>query len=242
MFPRGHVRSRGLRRTRTRRWRNARRVPCRAVRRGSSAARSSSAMRGRRGRRYLTSSRPFVTTSRRTPPGIPGPRRGSRTRSVPFYLVRPDGEAVYVEPGQDLLIVDSLVTRYPNETPAAASAPPTCAAERNSTSMETLHEGMHPRARGAYREVTGWIPRPPRGGPMLLATEAIRAFIATGRGSPTSSRRAPSVTVALLAARWSLHDPVSRHPLRHAHDGRGPVDSDRRGSPTASTGARTTTA
>jgi hypothetical protein len=97
-----------------------------------------------------------------------------RTLALPFRLETPDGEQVYVVPDDDVLFAADLSTAYPPDRPfqrlrAAALRPADACFVRGELSL-----GNFAGAPGSYREGTGWILRPPPGGRMLVATEAIR--------------------------------------------------------------------
>ena len=95
-------------------------------------------------------------------------------RAAPFYLVRDDGEQVYVEPSEGALIVDSLETRYPTELARKRVRAADVRRGERFFAYGDLVEGLHPRARQGYRDGLGWILRTPRTDRMLLATQAIR--------------------------------------------------------------------
>jgi hypothetical protein len=95
------------------------------------------------------------------------------TKRAPFYIVRDDGETIYVEPPRDLLVVDSLETKYPIDAPRRRIRVSDVRRGERFFVYGDLDRGAHPRARGAYRDGSGWIMRSPRQR-MLLATDAIR--------------------------------------------------------------------
>jgi hypothetical protein len=97
-----------------------------------------------------------------------------RVRSKPFYLVRGDGQTVYVEPGESALVVDSLETKYPTDMPIGRVRWADVRREEIFYAYGDLVEGLHPRAQEGYRGGPGWMLRRPPSGRMLLATEAIR--------------------------------------------------------------------
>ncbi len=102
-------------------------------------------------------------------------REVSRTvRAAPFYLVRDDGVSVYVEPTDDVLVVDSLETAYPMNRPRARIRSADVRRGERFFAYGDLVQGLHARAREGYRDELGWILRRPRTDRMLLATEAIR--------------------------------------------------------------------
>ena len=99
----------------------------------------------------------------------------SRTvRASPFYLEGPDRQPVYVVPNEDVLVLDAIETRYPNDTPLQRLRVSEVSAGETVLALGELTRGPHPRAHSAYREGVGWILRPPRSGRMLLATEVVR--------------------------------------------------------------------
>jgi hypothetical protein len=96
-------------------------------------------------------------------------------RSAPFYLVQPNGEAVYVEPGPDLRVVDALANEYPADTPYRRVRAAAVRRGEELYAYGDLHSGAHARTRTPYRDGgTGWILKAPRTGPMLFATQIIR--------------------------------------------------------------------
>ena len=104
-------------------------------------------------------------------------KESSRTvRATPFYLVRAgDDEPVYVEPNDDVLIIDRLSTLARDDTPGARVRRATVERDEVLYVMGNLHSANHPRALGGgYRGgVKGWVLRPPAGDRMLVATEAV---------------------------------------------------------------------
>lgn len=99
----------------------------------------------------------------------------SRTVSVtPFYVVQADGQAVFVEPDDDVLIVDSLETEHVEGEKNQRTQTSSISNGEMIFVYGDLHEGAHPRAASGYRDGgTGWIMRPPRRTRMLLATSAL---------------------------------------------------------------------
>ncbi len=99
----------------------------------------------------------------------------SRTvHAVPFYLVRDDGQSVYVEVSEAALVVDALETKYPIDLPSLRVRSADVRRGERFFAYGDLVEGMHPRGGDAYRGGSGWILRAPPGGRLLLATDAIR--------------------------------------------------------------------
>jgi hypothetical protein len=98
-------------------------------------------------------------------------------RAQPFFIVHDgDQRAVYVEATSDLLIVDALATTYPDSMPNARIRAAKVKHGESIYAYGDLFAGQHHRAGGGgYRDGgTGWVLRAPRGGRMLLATEAMR--------------------------------------------------------------------
>jgi len=94
--------------------------------------------------------------------------------AVPFYLVREGGQSVYVEPDQSVLVVDTLETKYPDESPNHRLRIADVRTGEEFFAYGDLYEAPHPRALDAYRGGVGWVLRAPKRGRMLLATEGIR--------------------------------------------------------------------
>jgi hypothetical protein len=95
------------------------------------------------------------------------------TRKTPFYLAREDGETIYVDPPDDVLVVDELETKYPIKAPRTRIRFADVRRGETFFVYGDLDRGPHPRAQSAYRDGDGWILRSPRQR-MLLATDAIR--------------------------------------------------------------------
>jgi len=97
----------------------------------------------------------------------------SSRRSVarPFRLTREDGRSVLVEPDENLLVVDALTTTYPIDQPRFRTRSAVVRSGEEVYVYGDLHEGD---AGGAYRGGAAFRLRPPRGGRMLVATEAMR--------------------------------------------------------------------
>jgi hypothetical protein len=98
-------------------------------------------------------------------------------RVQPFFIVHDgDERAVHVEATPDVLIVDTLVSSYPKHQPHARIRAAQVKHGETIYAYGDLLVGQHNRAGGgAYRDGgTGFVLRPPRGGQMLLATEAMR--------------------------------------------------------------------
>jgi hypothetical protein len=93
------------------------------------------------------------------------------SRSKPFKLETAQGPVVAVEPGNDVLIVDSLATRYPDETPGRRVRAATVRQGESVYVYGDLHEGP---GGGVYRGGSAFVLRPPRSGRVLVATEAMR--------------------------------------------------------------------
>jgi hypothetical protein len=95
-------------------------------------------------------------------------------RVAPFYLVRPDGDSIYVEPDEDARVVDLLATKYPLDAPQHRVRSADVRRGEEYFVYGDVARGPHARALEGYRGGLGWIVRAPRRGRMLLATEAIR--------------------------------------------------------------------
>lgn len=93
-------------------------------------------------------------------------------KKKPFYLVRDDGETIYVEPPEDVLVVDDLDTKYPIDAPRTRVRFADVRRGEQFFVYGDLDRGAHPRGQSAYRDGSGWILRSPRQR-MLLATAAI---------------------------------------------------------------------
>jgi hypothetical protein len=96
-----------------------------------------------------------------------------------FHLTRDDGQLVYVEPGDDLLVVDALERVYPQARPGVRLRIADVRRGERFYAYGDLHRAHHPSAAGgAYRGGgIGMVLRPPSRasrGRMLLATDAIR--------------------------------------------------------------------
>jgi hypothetical protein len=100
--------------------------------------------------------------------------RERRVRVRPFFLLRDDGEQVYVEADEDAFVVGALETSYPIDKPLWRTRAAGVHGGENVYAYGDLFSGPQPRAHGGYRDGTGWVLRPPRAGRMLLATEALR--------------------------------------------------------------------
>jgi hypothetical protein len=98
-----------------------------------------------------------------------------KVRALPFYLLQPQGDPVYVEPGGDPFLVDLLATRYPDSRPFERIRAADVRRGEEFFVYGDLHQGSHPRARTAYRDGSpGWVLKAPRTGRMLMATDIIR--------------------------------------------------------------------
>ncbi len=96
-------------------------------------------------------------------------------RAETFRLLREDGGVVTVEPGLDVLVVDSLVSTYPQDRPLYRVRSAVIAHGAEVHVYGDLHRTTG-GAEGPYRESSsGFALRPPRGGAMLIATESLRA-------------------------------------------------------------------
>ncbi len=96
-------------------------------------------------------------------------------RAEAFRLVRHDGRSVTVEPGQDVLVVDSLVTTYPKDRPRHRVRSAIIAHGAEVHVYGDLHRTTS-GVDGPYRESGGGLTlRPPRGRSMLIATQSLRA-------------------------------------------------------------------
>jgi hypothetical protein len=96
-----------------------------------------------------------------------------RVQASPFYLVPPEGETVYVEPDERVLVVDAIETKYPLDAPLRRRRVADVRRGEEFFVYGELVRGPHPRAQSAYRDGVGWVLRAPRGARMLLANEAI---------------------------------------------------------------------
>jgi hypothetical protein len=99
------------------------------------------------------------------------------SRARPFYLVHDgDERVVYVEAADDVLIVDTLGTSYPDDLPQQRVRAAKVKHGETIYAYGDLFTGQHARAGGAaYRDGSlGFILRPPRTGRLLLATDAMR--------------------------------------------------------------------
>jgi hypothetical protein len=98
-----------------------------------------------------------------------------KLRALPFYLLQDGGDPVYVEPGNDVFVVDTIENRYPDDMPRFRIRAADVRRGEEFYVYGDLHLGPHPRARTAYRDGgTGWVLRAPQRGPMLMASEIIR--------------------------------------------------------------------
>jgi hypothetical protein len=101
-------------------------------------------------------------------------------RASPFFLVTDDGTRVYVEPGEDVQIVDSasaLTSEYPSSLPEQRLRRAQVHRDQRSYALGELHFAGRSRVEGAYRDGaawTGWVLRGPDRGRVVLATDAIR--------------------------------------------------------------------
>jgi hypothetical protein len=96
-------------------------------------------------------------------------------RASAFYLVREDGESIYVEPDRGVLVADSIETRYPDDKPMRRLRVADVKRGEYYYAHGDLHRAAHPRARGGYRDGIGWVLRPSRRERMILATDAVAA-------------------------------------------------------------------
>ncbi len=93
-----------------------------------------------------------------------------RVTSRPFRVVRNDGVMVLVQPDDDVLVVDALSTTYPDDRPM----------ERVRSAVVRVGEKVHvygglaEAPGGAYRGGAAFVMQPPRGGRLLVATDALR--------------------------------------------------------------------
>jgi hypothetical protein len=87
--------------------------------------------------------------------------------------VRDDGEAIYVDPPDDVFVADTLETQYPINSPRTRVRVADVRRGEMFFVCGDLDRGSHPRAQSAYRDGDGWILRSPRQR-MLLVTDAIR--------------------------------------------------------------------
>ncbi|MFO0664938.1 MAG: hypothetical protein U0174_13365 [Polyangiaceae bacterium] len=97
-------------------------------------------------------------------------------KSRPFTLVTDAGEAVLVEPGEQVLVADGLETEHPPGK--TMNRLRRCDVKRGETftAYGDLHRVGEGGGGGAYRSAqSGWVLRPSRrSGSMLLATETIK--------------------------------------------------------------------
>jgi hypothetical protein len=95
-------------------------------------------------------------------------------RAESFRLIRDDGTGVLVEPGQDVLVVDSLTSSYPQNRPLHRIRSAIIAHGAEVHVYGDLHR-IATANDGPYRgSGTEFALRPPRGRPMLIATQSLR--------------------------------------------------------------------
>jgi hypothetical protein len=138
--------------------------------------------------------------------------------ATPFFLERPDGEAIYVVPDLDVLLVAPLETSYPDawRRERARIASVRAGSELLACGELTRAPTVGPSA--GYRDGRGWVLRPPRQGRMVLASPAalrerytrrIRVLFACGAGAAIvcgllNAFVAAPVVLAALFGRTSL--------------------------------------
>jgi len=94
--------------------------------------------------------------------------------SSPFYLVPENGPAVFVEPGDNVVVIDSLETELANGERRTRRRLSKITHGETVFAYGDLHEGAHPRATSGYRDGgVGWILRAPQRSRMLFATGAL---------------------------------------------------------------------
>jgi hypothetical protein len=93
-------------------------------------------------------------------------------RARTFNLAHRDGATILVEEeGNDVFVVDSLTTAYPQDKPSMRVRSATVRQDEEVFVYGDLHGGP---SGGAYRGGSTFVLRPPRGKRILVATEAMR--------------------------------------------------------------------